>query len=452
MERYHFIGIGGIGMSGLARILLSRKVTVTGSDLASSYVTEGLKEAGAKVFLGQASNNISSDMTVVYSTDIKKSNPEYQEAIRLHCPMLHRSDLLLRLMDGYKTIAIAGTHGKTTTSALMTTVLKAAEMDPAFAVGGILQQFHSNAGHGDGEYFVAEADESDGTFLKYHPHGAIITNIDRDHMDHFGSEQALCEAFNQFARQVQSPVLLWCGDDARLQKLGLPGSSYGFGKNCHLRAFNVIQKGWSLRFDIEFRGVRYSQVEVSLIGQHNVLNAAAVFGLALLLGVSEEKIRIGLKSFGGVKRRCEKKGEANQVLVLDDYAHHPTEVRTTLNGIRSAIGKRRLIAVFQPHRYSRTKDCLGSFGDIFQTADKLFITDIFSAGESPIPGITTDKVVEEVKPLSQSCQYVPRNDLLDTLVGFLRPHDVLVTLGAGDVTRLGAELVQRLAVKTHAKG
>lgn len=443
MKQCHFIGIGGIGMSGLARILLRKKVPVTGSDLASSYVTDGLKQAGAEVFIGHDAKYISSNSTVVYNTDIKKDNPELLAAQNLQCQMLHRSDLLHYLMNGYKTLAVTGTHGKTTTSALLTAAFVNEGLDPCFAVGGIITQLHANASYGEGNYFIAEADESDGSFLKYHPYGAIITNIDLDHMNYFGTEEALITAFHQFAAKVESPQhLFWCGDDYRLQNLKLPGVSYGVGPSCMLRAVNITQKGWITSFDIEFRGKCYPKIKSTLIGHHNVLNALAVFGLGLSLGIKESALRRTLETFEGVGRRCEKKGEMQKILLLDDYAHHPTEVKTTLEGIRNSISEKRLVTVFQPHRYSRTKDCLGSYGNIFEAADVLFITDIFAATESPIPGVTHEAVLAEIQNNSTiPCRYVPRKQLADTLAKFLQPHDVMVTLGAGDVTKLSGEIL-----------
>lgn len=446
MEKCHFIGIGGIGMSGLARMMLARNIKITGSDIATSYVTEGLEKAGAKVFIGHSEDHIKANMTVIYGSDIKANNPEYQAALRLQCPILHRSDLLAYLMKGYKNLTITGTHGKTTTSALLTYVLSFADLDPAFAVGGIIQQLQSNAGHGKGDYFVAEADESDGTFLKYHSYGAIITNIDLDHMNHFVSEECLLQSFQQFASQVASSEhLFWCGDDYRLQCLSLHGISYGLGKDCILRAHNVRQEGWKNVFDVTFQGKYYRQIEVALIGHHNVLNALAVFGLALSLGVKEDVLRRALISFEGAKRRCDKKGEVQGVLILDDYAHHPSEITTTLKGIRMAVGEKRLVAVFQPHRYSRTKDCLGTYAGIFENADVLVITDLFGAGETPIPGVSHEPVLAEIQKATRiPCRYIPRHDLVQFLAKYVRPHDVVVTLGAGDVTKVGAELMEEL--------
>lgn len=442
-QKCHFIGIGGIGMSGLARILLSKKVPVSGSDMASSYVTDGLKKAGAEVFIGHSAKHITPSATVIYSTDIKPDNPEYQAALQQKCSLMHRSDLLLDLMKDSKTLAIAGTHGKTTTTALLATVLAAEGLDPSYAVGGIVKQWQSNAGHGEGDFFVAEADESDGTFLKYNPFGAIITNIDLDHMNYYLTEEALISAFQQFAAKVQSPKhLFWCGDDPRLQSLKLPGVSYGFGPQNMIRAVEVVQKGWTTQFDIEYRGRHYYKVKLALIGRHNVLNALGVFGLALASSVHEDRLRAAFEAFEGVGRRCDKKGEFNQAILIDDYAHHPTEIKTTLAGIREAIGSQRLIAVFQPHRYSRTKDCLGTYGGIFDKADEVIITDIFGAGETPIAGLTHETLMDEIKrnPLVP-CRYIPRKALAQELIQTVNLKDVMVTLGAGDITKLSAEIL-----------
>lgn len=442
-EKFHFIGIGGIGMSGLARILLKKNMVVSGSDIASSYITEGLEKAGAKVTLGQTSHNIPENATVVFSTDIKVDNPEYQAAINQKIPMMHRSDLLLHLMKGYKTLSIAGTHGKTTTSALLSWVLSQAGKDPAFAVGGMIPQFQSNAGYGKGEYFIAEADESDGTFLKYDTFGAIVTNIDSDHINHYGSMAKLIDSFKVFLEGVKSSNLLfWCGDDPHLSRISPKGISYGYSSQCLLRVFNFRQKNWSIFFDIDFEGRCYKEIELSLLGRHNSLNGAAIFGMALKLGIPEDEIRKAFRSFAGVMRRCEKKGEIQNILLLDDYAHHPTEIKTTLHGIRQALNGRRLIAVFQPHRYSRTRDCLGEYKGIFADADEIFITEIFSAGEVPIPDVTHESVIHELESDEiTKCHYVPRKEMAAALANFARTHDVIVTLGAGDITKLSYELL-----------
>lgn len=449
LQKYHFIGIGGIGMSGLARILINKKNEVSGSDLSGSSLTEELQKEGIQVFIGHSSNHITPEMHVVYSSMVKKDNPEYQKALELNCPLLHRSDLLLKLTDGYKTLAIAGTHGKTTTSSLLTAVLVEAKLDPSYSIGGIIKQFQSNSRHGEGPYFIAEADESDGTFLKYRVHGGIVTNIDLDHMDHFNTEEELLLSFQTFLNAITSSKhLFWCGEDKRLCSLHPPGFSYGFGPSCALRAKNIKQTDWHLTFDIEFQDKVFSNVSLNLIGVHNVLNALAVFGMALSLGINEKIIRSAFASFQGIERRCEKKGEAQNLLVLDDYAHHPTEIVTTLQGIREAIGSRRLIVLFQPHRYSRTKECLGTFGTIFDAADALIITDIYGAGESPIAELTSERIVEEIRSHSSiPVSYMPREMIIETLKANLLPHDVIVTLGAGDITQLGGQLIRLVEEK-----
>jgi len=435
-EKTHFIGIGGIGMSGLARILLNRNMKVTGSDITSSPVTENLIKEGADVFIGHSATHIDSSATVVFSTDIKHDNPEYQAALNFKCTMLHRSDLLAKLMQGSKTLAVTGTHGKTTTSSLLTAVLVHAGLDPSFAVGGIIPQLGSNAGAGKGEHFVAEADESDGTFLKYTPFGAIVTNIDLDHMDHFKTEETLLNAFKTFIGKVEEErCLFWCKDDKRLAELKPRGLSYGFDHTSDLRILSFAQKGWSTFFNVTYKDRVYVDIALRLIGKHNVLNAAAIFGLCLELGVKEESIREAMAAFGGILRRCEKKDERSNVLFLDDYGHHPTEIKTTLNGIKNAIGERRLVVVFQPHRYTRTRDCLGAYKGIFDDADELFVTDIYGAGETAIEGISPQLILKEVK-----AHYAPRNQLAQELAQVLRPHDVVVTLGAGDITKLVSEM------------
>lgn len=452
-ETFHFIGIGGIGMSGLARILLGKKAEVSGSDLSHSYVTEGLEKEGAKVFIGHSAQYIKPNMTVVYTTDVKESNPEFAAAKSLQCKMLHRSDLLTALMQPFKTLAVAGTHGKTTTSALLSSVLVSAGLDPAYAVGGIIPQLKSNGGHGKGEYFVAEADESDGTFLKYSPYGAIITNIDLDHMDHFKTEKNLVDAFLQFFAKVQNKEsLIWCGDDDKLFALKQPGISYGFNPHCDWRISKFRQSGWQISYDLEYRNKHFADVQVALTGRHNALNSAAVFALAYALGVPEAEIRKAFIEFKGVGRRAEKKGERGGVLFLDDYAHHPTEIATTLKAIKDAVGERRLIAIFQPHRYTRTQSCLGTFGNIFDDADEVVITDIFAARETPIPGLTHEQPMEEIKRSSHiPCRYVARGELAEHLSSYLRPFDVVVTLGAGDITKLSGEVLDKLSVKPVAK-
>lgn len=452
-EHYHFIGIGGIGMSGMARILLGQRIQVSGSDIGANAVIEALKDAGATISIGHSSQNVKPGMTVVYSTDIKKDNPEYQAALTHSCRMLHRSQLLQKLMENSQSLAVAGTHGKTTTSSLLTWVLMQGGVNPSYAIGGVVPQLKSNAGQGQGNYFVAEACESDGTFLNYTPHGAIVTNIDFDHMDYYGTEAVLIKAFQDFMSKVKSPKhLFWCGDDSRLKKIAEKGISYGFSNDCQLRASHFEQHGWMIRFDVHYQGKTYHDVEVSLTGRHNALNALAVFGMAISLGIDENAIRQALRTFAGVMRRCEKKGDEHGILFLDDYAHHPTEIRATLKAIREAIGERRLVVAYQPHRYTRAKELMGTYQGIFSDADKLFVTEIYAAREAPIPGVTHEKIIAEIQQdLKDRCQHVERSHIASALCDYLRPHDVCVTLGAGDITKLSGEVMAQLKLKAPKK-
>lgn len=451
-DQYHFIGIGGIGMSGIARIMLSRNIQVSGSDIAANAIIDGLKQAGAQISIGHSAQNIAPGMTVVYTTDIRKDNPEYQAALTQKCPMLHRSQLLQKLMENSHSLAVAGTHGKTTTSSLLTWVLLHADLNPSYAIGGIVPQLKSNAGHGQGDYFVAEACESDGTFLNYTPYGAIITNIDNDHMDFYKTEETLVRAFQDFMGKVISPEhLFWCGDDHTLLRIANRGISYGFDSKCQLRVEHFTQRGWYTSFDIHYKGKVYRNIEVALAGRHNALNASAVFGLALTLGVDEEKIREALRTFGGVMRRCEKKGEGYGIEFYDDYAHHPTEIRATLKAIRGAIGERRLVVAYQPHRYSRAKELIGNYSNVFEEADELFVSEIYAAGEQPIPGVSHETLFEEIKrDLNDRCHHVERAQLAPSLSKFLRPHDVCISLGAGDITKLSGEILTLLKLN-HPK-
>lgn len=450
---YHFIGIGGIGMSGLARLLLQQRIPVSGSDLSNSDIVENLKGLGAKISIGHASQNVPPGVTVVVSSGINGQNPEILQARDSQLPILHRSDLLQRLMQDKKSLLVAGTHGKTTTTSLLTSVLLKANWDPSYAIGGILAETGCNAGQGLSEYFIAEADESDGTFIKYAPYGAIITNIDNDHMDHFGSSEALIKGFKTFwERTSSSHHLFYCGEDIYLNQINLPGISYGFTPGCVLKGLHFQQQGWEICFDVSFEGQFYSQVKANLIGYHNALNALAVFGLCLKLGIPENIIREALNSFQGVKRRAEKKGEIHQVLIMDDYGHHPTEIKTTLNGIKKAMADRRVIALFQPHRYSRTRDCLADFGACFEGADEVIVTDIYGAGEEPIVGVHAKNVLEQIHNNSLvPARYVSKSHLLDELISTVRPFDVLVTVGAGDIYKTGMTLLEKLSTTAPTK-
>lgn len=445
-EQYHFIGIGGIGMSALATILLQRGIRVTGSDAASSQVTDRLQKQGAEIFIGHAAAHLGNPSAVIYSTAVRETNPEVQQARHNGVPFLHRSGLLHRLMQGYSPLLVTGTHGKTTTSSLLAHLLMDAGYDPSWAVGGMISGLESNGGHGKGPWFVAEADESDGSFLSYQPFGAIVTNIDNDHLDYWKTLDHMIVGFDGFLHQVQSSGhLLWCGDDEILRSLKPKGFSYGFGAKNALRIENFRQDGWNNIFDLSFEGVEYPEIAIPLVGAHNVLNAAAVFGMGLGIDISEEKIRKAFGSFRGISRRAEWKGEQGEIDVFDDYAHHPTEIFATLRAIKQAIGIRRLVVAFQSHRYTRTRDCLHEFGPAFERADLLVLTDIYSAGESPIPEITGSVLLSSIRNSTVlDVRFAPLEKLPEFLVHLLQPQDVLLTMGAGDITLVGPEVLRML--------
>lgn len=441
MSNYHFIGIGGIGMSALARILKSRGAVVQGSDSKDSYITEGLKKAGIEVFASQAASQIGATSTVIYGSAIKPQHPEYAAATIQKLPILHRSELLASLMQGYEALLVAGTHGKTTTSSLLAHVLQVAKLDPTYALGGVACNYSTNGYQGKGRYFVAEADESDGTFLRYQGLGGIITNVEEEHLDFWKNREALIQGFKTFASQI-STYLLWCKDDPILSCMKLQGMSYGFSPDAGIQITNWNERGWSVMFDLQINGKHYYQIEIPLLGKHNVLNSAAVFGLSLQLGIPEDLIREAFQNFQGVKRRMERKGEKSGVIVLDDYAHHPTEIKTTLEGLRKAAGEKRVIAVFQPHRYSRLKDCWDGFLESFHAADVVFVTDVYGAGETPIKNMTGENITAALqKRVPIPVFFSTRDQLLKQVGEFVRPHDVIITLGAGDITDLGSELI-----------
>ncbi|MEZ5315537.1 MAG: UDP-N-acetylmuramate--L-alanine ligase [Chlamydiales bacterium] len=429
-KQYHFIGIGGIGMSALARILLEKKYLISGSDISFSQNISELIKQGAIFQQGHSAKYISPQHTVIFSSGIKEGNPELLAARALNCRIMHRSQLLAELMQGHRSFACAGTHGKTTTASLLNAVLTEGGLDPTFAIGGMVQGVNGRIGQGN--FFVMEADESDGSFLNYRPEGGIITNIESEHIHYYKTIESLYRAFEDFINRFQNTEhLFYYGDDLELKKLmGNKGISYGFSPDCLLQIYNFKQEGWKIYFDFNFQEHVYKQVEVSLIGEHNALNAAGIFGLALRLGVQEEKIRIALAKFSGIERRCQKRTENNSVLYLDDYAHHPTEIAKTLKSIKMAIEERRLVVLFQPHRYTRTRDQMQKLGKAFDMADLVYIDEIDPANEEKIEGINSDKLIQEIRAVS-NVPCFPSKDFTP-----LMPHDVFITMGAGKVNHI----------------
>jgi UDP-N-acetylmuramate--alanine ligase len=437
MKKVHLIGIGGIGMSALARILMQQGVQVSGSDAKEGAVTVALRNLGAIVHIGHDARNVPTDAVVGYSSAVKKDNPEFEIARQRQQQLLHRSDLLREIIGRTPCIAITGTHGKTTTTALAAAVFSS--KDPSWAVGGHLRPHGVNAQLGKGDLFIVEGDESDGSFLKIDPEAAIVTNLEGEHLDHYGSEAVLTAAFAEFFLKISDPDrLVWCGDDANLAALNPNGISYGIGEHCDCHVSDIRQEGWATLFSLQLAGRIFHNIEVALTGSHNALNAAAVFALALQYDIEEQEIRARLRHFGGVARRCQHKGASEGALVIDDYAHHPTEVQVTLAAIKKAVPERRLVAIFQPHKYSRTRDCLGLYGSAFAAADQVVITDIFAAGEAPIDGVDAHRVMREIQSESS---YLPRQGLPERIRKSLRPGDVAVCLGAGDITQVAADLV-----------
>ncbi len=442
---FYLIGIGGIGMSALALILLERGYKVYGSDQKKSEITTILAEKGVPIDYGKENLILNQNATVVYSTAITEEHPQFAQAKFRNLPLWHRSQLLDRIMKNQKPLLVTGAHGKTTTSALLSHVLIAAGLDPSYAIGGI-PLFHRDHGHhGAGEYFVAEADESDGSFTRTPAHGAIITNVETDHLDFWKTEANLKAGYKTFIHQIQmSKFFLWYGDDPFLSKANLSGSSFGFGDSCNFRITQVSFMQAQTSFDLQWHAQKFSQIKIPLHGQHNVLNAAAVFGLCVQLGVQESEIRRGMASFKGVARRFEKKGVfRDSVTIYDDYAHHPTEIMTTLKALRQTHAENNIIAVMQPHRYSRLRELLNDFALSFIHADEVIITDVYSAGESEAMKIAPELLLEKIRLQSTvKVQYVNRNALEHFLAQSLTRGDVLITLGAGDINQLGTDLLR----------
>jgi UDP-N-acetylmuramate--alanine ligase len=442
-KHYFFIGIGGIGMSALAKIALEKGDKVSGSDISHCSIIEDLKALGAVIYERHDPSHITQEMSVVYSSGIREDNVELKQAKALHVPLYHRSDCLEEIRDHQKPLLIAGCHGKTSTTALLATCLIEGGLDPSVVVGGISKYLGTNGRLGKGDYFVAEADESDGSFLKTHGWGGIVTNTEEDHLSYWKSKANLLKAYEQFIHQVKHPELLFlCAEDPFLMSLNLQAHYYGFSEKASLRITERKQEGFFTYFSLSFEGKEYKQFKMNLQGDHQVLNATAVIGMALKLGVSEESLRKTLSTYQGVKRRLEFLGEEKEVKVFDDYAHHPTEVIATLAALKQALPQKRLIVIFQPHRYSRLKMCLSEFSTAFSLADVCLVTDVYSAGEVPLEGVHAEALVSQMK--HDRVKKVAYGDLTSVLLPLLQPQDVVITLGAGDITRYGSVLLTQL--------
>ncbi|NGX51971.1 MAG: UDP-N-acetylmuramate--L-alanine ligase [Candidatus Anoxychlamydiales bacterium] len=451
---YHFIGIGGIGMSAIAKILLQKKYIVKGSDLKKSSVIDDLKKNGAKIKIGHKKENISSNDIVVISSAIDKKNKEFLEAKKLNLKILHRSDLLDQLMIDSKIILVTGTHGKTTTTSLLTEIFIKNKLDPSFVIGGILNSKNTNAHLGKGKYFIAEADESDGSFINISnkAHSAIVTNLEKEHLDYWKNFDNLKKAFIKFFDKIEDKnLLLWCIDDKNLKHLSPKGISYGFSKEANLRATNIRIKGFQTIFDIRFFDKTFENIKINQIGAHSVLNALSCFGLAYQLKIDARVIRDAFMSFSGVKRRLEKILDHQKIEFFDDYAHHPTEIKATLSALRSSIKERRLVAIFQPHKYSRLKDLLDDFTKSFRDVDELLILDIYSASEASIKNINEKLLVDLIKKQDVDVKYIEDKNLEKYLLKNLNPFDVVVTLGAGDISSKIRKIAKNFSKKFSKK-
>jgi len=397
IEKIHFVGIGGIGMSGIAEVLLNLGYKVSGSDLRASDITERLAGFGAEIGIGHKAENLTNVDVVVISSAVHDDNPEVIEARRLHIPVIPRAEMLAELMRMKYGIAIAGTHGKTTTTSMAASILGHAGIDPTIVIGGKLNAIGSNARLGQGQFLVAEADESDGSFLVLSPTIAVVTNIDADHLDHYSGIEQIKDTFVEFINKVPFYGLaILCLDDPNIRDI-LPRvkkryMTYGLASQADIRATHIRHEGFKTSFVAHYKGYRLGEISFPMPGPHNVLNAMACIAVALELDIPFQAIQEGFAGFGGVGRRFTVKGEPRGIMVVDDYGHHPAEIRATLAAARQGWPERRIVTVFQPHRYSRTHQLFNEFVTAFYDADLLVLTDVYAAGEQPIKGATAERL------------------------------------------------------------
>lgn len=451
-KQYHLIGIGGIGMSGIAQLLLRCGIKVSGSDAKDSFVTRQLASQGAKVFIGHNSKNIENADLVIYSSAIKDDNPEIIEARKRNIPLIRRAEALAQLMQDKTVITVTGSHGKTTTTSLISYMLLEAGLSPTVAIGGILRNIDTNACLGNGRYFVAEADESDGSFLYYRPKYSVITNIDAEHLDYYKNFDNEVRAFEEFlGRTDKDGCVFCCGDDPQLRRLSSNYRNkyflFGTKEDCDIYPKNVLMNGLNSEFDCYYKGKFIDRFSLALGGMHNISNSLSVIALGLELGISLAVIKKSLSGYKGAKRRLEVKYSDKDYLVIDDYAHHPTEIKMTLAAVK-ALNKKRIIAVFQPHRYSRTKLLLDEFVKSFDAADYVIITDIYAASEKPIEGIDAKLVRDRVAGNypGKTVVYVAKEELVAHISSVLAPQDLVITLGAGDIVKVSDELPEKIKV------
>lgn len=444
VQTIHMVGIGGAGMSGIAEVLLNLGYNVNGSDLSNSTTVRRLRELGAKISIGHEREHVSPETHVlVKSTAVKDDNHEVMEAKEKGIPIIPRAEMLAELMRLKTGIAIAGMHGKTTTTSLTAAIFDEASLDATVIIGGRINAYGANAHLGSSEYLIAEADESDGSFLCLSPIMTVVTNVDLEHLDFYGSQENIDKAFIEFMNKVPFyGINVVCGDDPGVRRLlpmvNRPVITYGLGSGNDLMADN-IKYGAKSRFTVRLKGCKLGEVELAHPGRHNILNALAAIGVSMQADVSADICFRGLANFKGVARRFEVKGEKDGVLVVDDYAHHPTELEAILATAKQCFPNKRLVVAFQPHRFSRTEALFGDFCKAFDSVDKLFLTEIYAASEKPIPGVSGESLAQGIKQVSPTeVEYCEDMDMmLEKLKRELKAGDLLLTLGAGNINKLG---------------
>ncbi|MGA0410598.1 MAG: UDP-N-acetylmuramate--L-alanine ligase [Candidatus Nanopelagicaceae bacterium] len=449
--RVHFIGIGGSGMSGIAKVMAARGALVSGSDIQDSGTLEALRAFGITVFVGHDPANIGEAELVVTSSAIGSSNPELAAAMSSGKTLLGRAEALSRLLIGKRSIAVAGTHGKTTTTSMLTVALQSCGLDPSFAIGASIRNSGTNAHDGSGDIFVVEADESDGSFTSYNPYGAIITNIELDHVDNFKDLASIDSLFDQFLETISSQLVL-CHDDLGVKRLlersrgalkSLEVTTYGTGGDPDLHLDRIFLGPRESKARLVLRGRVLGELNLAIPGAHNLLNAAAAIAMGEQLGAPIAQLLSGLSNFSGARRRFEIRGSTNGVTVIDDYGHHPTEIRATLDTARNFAGSGKVLVVFQPHRFSRTRAFAGEFAEALQKADHTYLLEVYPAGEKALPGVSSLSI--SAKMPKELVTYEPSMlEVISKIVKAASPGDVIITLGAGDVSSLAPLIVENL--------
>lgn len=449
-KRIHFVGIGGSGMSGIARIMLSQGLVISGSDLKGSAITQSLETLGAQISIGHSAENVRGVDLLITSGAISAKNPELEAASLLGIEILSRAQALALLMEGKRSVAVAGTHGKTTTTAMLTVALQRAGLDPSFAIGGLINSSGVNAHLGSGDIFIAEADESDGSFTAYRPLGAIITNLELDHVDHFATLEDLYAVFVEFIDTIQSGgFVVACSDDpgvvellSRINRTDLEIITYG-ANEAEFQISRVVLERSSSFARISKNGKILPELNLIIPGLHNLFNATAALAAGEKLGASVFELLRGLQSFSGSRRRFEHKGKVNRVEVIDDYGHHPTEIRVTLETAKAYAYPGRVLVIFQPHRFSRTQAFAEEFARALEIADRAYVLEVYPAGEHPIPGVTSQLITRASE--SANIIYEPSMlNIVQDVLALAEPGDVIMTLGAGDVNSLAPVIVQAL--------